>query len=252
MSRLPGMQPFDLADWLIRDDAFDAQMGLRDRLIRERRGAIVRLADSARPAATALLEEVLDALSRAPDYVVSARQVVRPDAVVVALDRDDPMGCIGRLAQEDFCLLEKPDGAPEHVLSGAVLCFPAGWTLDEKFMRPLRLIHRPVAPYDDNVARRVQRLFDAIRPERPIWRANGLFYDDPGLFAPHREADERPEAGVGAPYLRAERQCLRRLKNSPAVVFSIHTFMVRRADLSAAQARATAAYHAAGMSVSQN
>ncbi len=227
--RLPGVGPLDLRDWLIVDEAFAGQMALRDDLIARQRDRVLVLDGPARPAAAELLSRVLELLRETPGYRCSARHVTRPDGVRVGLDFGDPLGSLGRLAQEDFCLLEKRGG--EHVLTGAVLCFPAGWTLSEKFLRPLSLIHAPVAAYGADMARRVQRMFDAIRAEQPLWRANGLYYDDPALFAPRPQTDPRPPGGPDAPYFRSERQSILRLPESGAVVFSIHTFVLRRADL---------------------
>jgi hypothetical protein len=50
----------------------------------------------------------------------------------------------------------------EHVLTAAVLCFPASWHLADKIGRPLTTIHVPVKVYDETLARRVQRLFDGV------------------------------------------------------------------------------------------
>ena len=77
-----------------------------------------------------------------------------------AADRGGSAGAGGPL------LLEKPDGAAEHVLTGAILCFPSNWTLAQKFGMRLARIHLPVERYDEAVARRVQRLFDACGPRR--------------------------------------------------------------------------------------
>jgi hypothetical protein len=121
------------------------------------------------------------------------------------------------------------------VLTAAVLCFPASWSLDQKFLRPLISIHQPVDSYSGDIARRVQRLFDAIRPDQVLWRANSLLYADPDLYQPRREGESRPRPGPAAPYVRSERQCLRRLPDSGAVVFSIHTWVVRRENLTAEQ-----------------
>ena len=93
------------------------------------------------------------------------------------------------------------------------------------------------------MARRVQRLFDAIRPGRPLWRANAHFYDDPALFSPRSERDPRTPVRHPAPYVRSERQCLLRLPDSGAVLFSIHTYLVRQRDLTAEQARTLGAHH---------
>jgi hypothetical protein len=105
--------------------------------------------------------------------------------------------------------------------------------LAEKFLRPLLRIHAPVAPYDDDVARRVQRLFGGVRVGRPLWRANLVRHRDPALFQPVGEtAKDRKEVG-DEPYLRSERQCILRLPRTGAVVFSIHTTLVR-ADVGSA------------------
>lgn len=225
--KLPGIQPLALDEWLIRDEAFAGQMAYRDRLLAEKRDVVLAMDETAREAALELLDLVLE---RA--YPGAGDTVARPDGMVVPVDRDDPMGTLGRLVQEDFCLLQKPEGAEEHVLTAAVLCFPASWTLAEKFMRPLIRIHVPVPEYDANIAARVQRLFDGVRPDRPLWRFNRLWYGDPDLHQPRREADKRPHRRAAAvAFLRSERQSLLRLPKTRAVVFSIHTFVLAREDV---------------------
>ncbi|MBK5925800.1 heme-dependent oxidative N-demethylase family protein [Rhodobaculum claviforme] len=241
--RLPGIQPLDPADWLHVDDAFAGQMALRDRLIAEAPEAVHALLPSARPAAAELYARVLDILRTAPGYRVAAGAVTRPDGVVVALEPDLPLLTLGRLVQADLCLMEA-QGA-QHVLTGAILCFPAGWSLDEKIGHPLTRIHTPVPEYDAGLAARVQRLFDGIHVDRPMWRANVLAYADADLFTPAREGAPRPRPVGPAPYVRSERQCLVRLPRTRAVVFSIHTAMVRRAALTPAQAEAFEALHGA-------
>ena len=224
--RLPGTQPIDPADWLQRDEAFGPQMAYRDRLIAGRPEAVHAMAETCRPAAEELLALVLAHLAAAPGYARDGAAVTRPDGVTVPLE-GPPLLVAGRLVQEDFVLLEKPDGADEHVLTGAILCFPSNWTLAEKFGRGLARIHLPVDRYDETVARRVQRLFDFLRPEAPLMRANLILYSDDDLFNPRHEFHRHtPESGA-ARFVRVERQVLLRLPATRAVVFSIHTYMVR-------------------------
>ncbi len=225
--RLPGIAPLDLEQWLQVDEAYAPQMALRERLLDTRRDEVLQLREAARPAALELLFLVLDLLSRRGDFQCSAHEVRRPDGIMVQIRPEDPLGTLGRLVQEDFCLLVRPPGRGEHVLEGAVLCFPANWMLAEKIGHPLGRIHGPVDEYDPVMQRRVQRLFDALRPEQPLWRANFLPYESPALFAPGPEAAPRRPAGPDAPFLRSERQCLVKLPRSGAVVFSIHTWMLR-------------------------
>lgn len=227
-SRMPGTAPLDPAAWIMVDDAFAAQMALRDELLATRLEEVVLVSEGARPAAQELYRTVLALLEARDDYVVRAETVIRPDGVTVPLRPDNPMETLGRLVQQDFCLMEKPEGEEEHVLTGAVLCFPSYWTLAEKFMRPMISIHLPVESYDATLAKRVQRLLDGVQPGRPMWRANWLRHPDPSLFHPRLEnapRDDRFEDD--SPYLRSERQSLWRLPETRAVAFGIHTFVVR-------------------------
>ena len=239
--RLPGIQPLDPADWLMCDDAFAAQMAERDRLIAEMPEAVHALLPEAEGAARELLDRVLAELAM-PGYVRTPGAVTRPDGVRVPVEAERPLLTLGRLVQEDFCLMQRGEGGQgaEHVLTGAILCFPAGWTLAEKLGRPLIGIHRPVPEYEADLAARVQRLFDAIRPERPLWRANVLVYAEPTLFAPRIEGDPRPQPHGHGDFVRSERQCLVRLPETGAVVFSIHTVVVALESLTRAEAAALA------------
>lgn len=229
-TRLPGIAPLQPDAWLVRDDAYGAQMALRDRLLSERRDAVLALTEAARPAAAELLAAVLDHVARDAGYQVGAEVVIRPDGNTVTIDRDDPLGTAGRLVQEDLCLLEKAPGDAEHVLTGAVLCFPAGWTLAEKIGRPLIRIHVPVKAYDDDIAKRVQRLFDGVRVGQPLWRYNALGYVDPSLFQPRHEGVPKYGTASEQRYVRSERQTILRLPETGAVVFGIHTYVVPKTD----------------------
>mgnify|MGYP001814344182 CR=1 FL=1 len=144
---LPGIAPAPLADWLMVDEAFGAQMAERARLLRDQRDDVLAVTPEGAAAAQELLEYVLAWLAvNAPGYDLRDDRVTRPDGAEVRLDRSDPMGTLGHLVQEDLCLLEKQ--GDEHVLSAAVLCFPASWRLADKIGRPLTSIHVPVTEYD--------------------------------------------------------------------------------------------------------
>lgn len=222
---LPGVSPFEPRDWLLVDEVFAAQMALRERLIAEERAEVLGLLPEGRAAADELLEEVLTHLVETAGYRVGTDAVTRPDGAVVAVDRADPMGTLGRLVQEDLCILQK-QGA-EHVLTGGVLCFPSSWRLGDKLGRPLVEIHVPVPEYDADIARRVQRLFDGVRVGRPLERHNFLRYADAAL---HQTGPKPPLAEGPAPYLRSERQCILRLPRTRAMIFSIHSWVVRNPD----------------------
>lgn len=234
--RLPGMRAVGPDDWLMVDEAFAAQMALRERLIGGRPAEVLACLPGGEAAAGEALGEVLGLLGRREDFTVRGEAVRRPDGRTVGIDAQDPLGTLGRLVQEDVCILEKR--GDEHVLTGAVLAFPSGWTLAEKLGRPLLRIHRPVPSYDADVARRVQRLFDGLKAGRPMMRSNLLWHGNPALFAPRLEAAPRTPPEGEPRYLRSERQCLVRLPRTEAVIFTIHTTIVEASALSP-QDRAT-------------
>ncbi|WP_371743904.1 DUF3445 domain-containing protein [Mangrovicoccus sp. HB161399] len=227
---LPGISPLGDAPWFWVLENYAAQMAERERLIGETPGLVTGVCPGAEEAAAELLETVLETVAAHPGFRVGAAEAECPDGRVVAIDRESPMATAGRLVQEDLCLMQRPDGAQEHVLTAAALCFPANWTLAEKLGRPMLRIHKPVDAYDDGVAKRVQRLLDGVQPGRAIWRANLHRAQDPRLFQPQAEKDKWPRR-TGGDYVRSERQVLTRLPASRGVVFSIHTLVLRLADM---------------------
>ena len=237
--RLPGILPLDMADWLRVDEAYAGQMGLREDLISTRPGDVIGQTVQAAEAVAELYDFILAHL---PDgFSRDGGRITRPDGVTITLDPTQPLATLGRLVQQDLCLMQEGEGG-EHLLTAAVLCFPAGWRLAEKLGRPMMRIHQPVAIYTEDVGRRVQRLLDAVRSETPLWRANAHLSRAP-LFNPLSEEAPKDTSNQGdMPYVRSERQCLLRLPQSRAVVFSIHTYLVRREDLTEAQREALVAY----------
>jgi len=226
---LPGIRP-ETGPWLRIDDAYAAQMARREALLATCPDEVLFLDPAARPAAQELLDTVMSDLPQL-GFEVSGDQIRRPDGRSVTVARSAPMRSLGLLCQNDFVLMERR--GDEHVLTAAVLCFPASWRLSEKAGRPLTDIHIPVEEYTPDVARRVQRLFDGIQVGRPLWRFNQLWYDDPELFQPRSmHAPRRVGAGSDTgPYYGTERQTLLRLPHSRAVVFAIHTYVLDRADV---------------------
>ena len=225
MRPLPGVQPV-VGDWLRCDDAYAHQMHARRELIKNKRDDVYRLHPCAHDAAHELLEHV-EAQLPGLGYVRGRAGWLCPDGVHV--DKSNaPLTDLGKLCQADFCLLQKDEALSAHVLTGAVLCFPASWMLSEKFNRPLDVIHRRVDEYDRDIARRVQRLFDGVKVGRPLWRFNRLWYADAALFQPRSVSAPRDLQAGGMPFLRCERQVILRLPETQAVVFAIHTYVLRR------------------------
>lgn len=222
-ARLPGLQPVAEGDWLRVDDAYAAQMAYRDHLLETRRGEVFMRHGAPDAAEALLLETVEAAVLGLPGFAQVVGGIRRPDGVVVDLRAGNPMIAAARLAQEDFLILEPTETG--HVLVSGLLCFPASWSLHQKIGRNMHGIHQPVDRYDDNIAKRVNRVMDVLQPGNAVWRANVLCYDDPELHQPRLEHERRPFDPAGRVWVRVERQSLMRL-SATATVFAIHTYLV--------------------------
>lgn len=224
---LPGIAPLAEKDWLHVDESFAEQVALRSELISNKKHRVIAQTSGSEDACQELCQYVDTNLKAKGGLAWDRFQDVR------LTDSCCPLELLGKSVQEDICILQKDPDNPEgeHMMTAAILCFPASWLLSEKINRPLTHIHGAVDDYDPNIARRVQRLFDGIQVGRPLWRWNALWNDTADLFQPRSVNDPRPPADPAtAPFLRCERQCLLRLPETGAVVFSIHTYMMRRQD----------------------
>lgn len=112
---------------------------------------------------------------------------------------------------DDVCLLAPEPGWP--LVAGAVL-FPSHWRLADKLGRALADVHGPVPGYAGDLAGRVERFLDKLRPGNAAWRRNVLLHRSGALHSPE------PVDG-GRWWLRSERQTFRRLPRTGAVLFTI-------------------------------
>lgn len=210
--RLPGTKAIKAEDWLFRDECFEAQTAYKALLLGGRRDEVLITLEGSEQACEELREMICGTTGSEADSQL-------------------PLIQISRLTQEDWIILQKPDGESEHIATAGLLCFPASWTLSEKIGRPLTRIHKPVPGYAGDIARRVQRMFDGLQPDRPICRSNLLIYNIPELHHPLKEGEHRLVGPEDEHFVRVERQTLRKLPRSGAIVFGIHTSVVRAQDL---------------------
>jgi len=150
------------------------------------------------------------------------------DIIKAPHSEDHPLIDAASHVQEDLCILQKQ--GHEHVLSAAVMCFPSSWDLREKIGRSIADIHR-VVPEFLPVKSIVERMLSAIRVEQPLGRANFLIYTDPELHQPRREGIPKPIDPRAKRYVRVERQTFRRLPETRAIVFAIHTYIILASGL---------------------
>jgi dimethylamine monooxygenase subunit A len=222
-------------DWLEIDSHLASDLAAKRHLLESRFDDVF----AALPEATAPAEELLGMLADHLCHHHAAIFRCADNRLHVAATGDTwelpppnlhPLDLAGRMVQEDFCLLSAIDRT--YRLIGATLCSPARWRLADKIGKPLAAIHAPVPGYEARLEQPVDRFFALLKSHKPVWRLNWGIFDDPAPFQPSASPASTGVMAANAGerlWLRVERQTLRRLPRTGAVVFSIRTH-IRRVD----------------------
>lgn len=167
-----------------------------------------------------------DAFGRNPDSVQVMAGAEPAVAELCALLGTDSLAATGRAHWEDFCLLQR-GGDGQYRLTAAALAFPTDWRLAEKLGLPLTQIHAPIHGYAEQLASGVDHFFATLAPGPIFGRANWFVVanadwrympaDDPAARFAHVTAYN---AGQTL-FVRCERQTLRRLPETGAMLFTI-------------------------------
>lgn len=150
---------------------------------------------------------------------------------------EDPMMTCARLVQDDLALMFEREDGQYYLLAGAIL-LPGFWRLEDKFGMPLSEIHTSgnVPQYREKLERGMMNFFRRLRPEDPVLRNNYFIQVDDQLAWSTSIGSEDDEEvswntaeknrAIEHHYFRSERQSLRRLPRSGAIVFTIRTYFV--------------------------
>ncbi len=216
--------------WFEIDACYPAEMAERRHLLDTRRDDVFAALPQSDDARRETLEAVVANLTaHHPGWFhrdgVRLHNRLTGETWDLAAPACDPLELAGRLVQEDLCLIQLDEAGP--LLTAAVLCFPTRWVLAEKMGRPLAEVHGRVPFYGERLARPVDRFMAHVKPGHVAARLNWSVIDDPALFQPsgkwrrsHNDAVTADNAGEMLS-LRVERQTLRRLPGSGAVLFGI-------------------------------
>jgi len=224
-----GFAPLDLDHWIEPDRNLSQTLAQREILIRERADVVWREKPESRPAQRETLDLIVEHVTaRYPDlYRLDGRRItVVPTGRSFDLDDPDtpPLQIAGHLISDDLLILSRSDAG--YRLVAAVLCFPSAWSLAERFGQTIDGLHEKVPGYPSKMARVMNRIFENLKVDQPVWRLNWSIYPDEELH--HPESKERPRAWFDDPenlapeaFVRCERQTLRRLPQTGDMLFTV-------------------------------
>jgi dimethylamine monooxygenase subunit A len=225
-----GLALLDPKRWIEPDEKLASELSIKSRLLQDAYADVVM----AEPDTHASQIEVRNALvaflleSHPAIYRTHGRSIDVETVGPVHLDDDLPLVAAARLIQDDLCLMRRgPDG---WRLAAAVLTAPSAWSLAEKFGRPMREIHEPVPGYAETMAAKIDRIFDHLNRDKPVWRLNWSIYDDDLLYHPETKRRERRWTGDGGSFgtqafIRVERQTLCKMPVSGDILFTIRVYV---------------------------
>lgn len=223
-----GLQPLDSGDWIEVDERLGEYLAEKERLLAENREGVFAAESGTRDAQKEILELLAAHLPvRFPQiYRMGDREleIVPTGRRVKLAGAEQPLLVAARLVQEDLIVMRRSEHGWRLV--AASLSFPSTWSLREKFGRPLQDIHEPVPEFGPGTrnAELINRIFDRMRPQQPLWRANWSLYSDDRLHHGENKttryaATERKPGSEK--YIRVEYQTLRKLPQSGDILFTV-------------------------------
>ncbi|MBC2670146.1 heme-dependent oxidative N-demethylase subunit alpha family protein [Novosphingobium piscinae] len=188
----------------------------------------------------------------APD--VAARSAVfraHPDAVRVLpgseaaiaelgelLGIDGDLTAIASACHEDWNLLTQAEPGGPFVLVAGAVGYPTDWQIGEKIGKPVHAVHEPTHGFAERLANPVDHFMDQLRPQDLFGRTNMFVLASsdyrymPTVPMAQRFAHVTPENAGETLYVRCERETLRRLPRSGAIVFGIGIYRAPLGSLS--------------------
>lgn len=164
-------------------------------------------------------------------------RVVRNELTKEILDmsmplKEHPLMYVTKMAKEDFYVVQKNPEDGMHYLVAAAVPFPGGlFGICDKLGKHLDIIHEEVPYYQEKLKKLMERWFERLDEYSPVERASWYITWDHKLkvnniyqlpkFVPNLESSMR-STDPKEFNVRVERQTLRRLPKSRAIIFTNH------------------------------
>jgi dimethylamine monooxygenase subunit A len=211
-----GLRPIALADWLFPDDQAH-WLDQKNALINTRRDEVFAASSTSRPAQT----EVAALISQA-------------GRVCVGSDTDPLIGA-ARLVSDDLVIIAQVEGQWKN--TACCLCNPTFFSAQDAYGKSLALLHEPVPDGDFGLAARIGRVFTNLAPDTILERHNWTVQWSDARYTPDgtplRAAAAQADTAQASDnlFLRVERQTIRKLPQTGAVLFTIRIRLTKLTDL---------------------
>ena len=142
-----------------------------------------------------------------------------------------------RAHHEDMCLITLAPGEDQYRLVGAAVAWPSDWTPADKLGLPLRALHAPIQGYEEQLASGVDNFMAKLKPGAIYGRCNWFIAPTDArrwvAEPPQRAfAHVTPENAGETLFVRSERQTLRCLPQTGAILFTIGIYVAPFGELS--------------------
>lgn len=150
---------------------------------------------------------------------------------------EDPMLIAAKLVQDDLAIMiESDDG--QYILKAGAIILPGFWKLEDKYMTTLEQIHTSgeVPKFREKLQSPMEKFFIRLTCDKPVVRNNYFLQTDDELGwstsigeefggkVGWYTADEATD--VSKIHFRSERQSLRRLPKTGAIMFTVRTYFL--------------------------
>ena len=205
----PQLKPIGMDDWLLPDtEAADWLVPKHDLMRCQRENVFVQheWAEDAADEAARTIQDAVGPGWGLHDFVT-------------------PLERAAAQVSDDLCVMVPVDGV--YCLGAASLCAPTFWSLTEMAGRPLGGLHREVTGADPELSSRISRIFSGLQHGLVLERFNWTVQLDGERHLPSSQPLKEAlkvlsaEEAARRLHLRVERQTVRKLPETRAVLFTI-------------------------------
>ncbi|TVY59599.1 hypothetical protein LSUE1_G010083 [Lachnellula suecica] len=248
-----GLRKMPADEWLIIDSLYKEEQVLRRHLLKTNRQGVMQCLPTAEKACEEALECIVNflierypsqfkLLTNRPGFIYNG--ITARNFKITKPYEQHPLEVAAQLVMEDINLLLQGAGNDQldYCLCASFSMAPAGWYLQERIGWPIWRIHGPVPLWEEKLRKAMQkyapvkcklfrqtdrtRFFLGLKIESPVQRNNYFIQMDKTMFQQEPfPAASLHQLQVEDVHIRHERQTLRRLPRSGAVMFMVRTYL---------------------------